>query len=277
MIAQGNVKLPLIRTLTGGIQVYLNDFLRFTFISFIFMAPLCIGVALLPNEPDTTLYVGLLIIRFFMFIVGAVITGAVICGVFRKLNNQSLGIGKSLRLGLIRILPLLGVAFMTSIPANLFSFSWQVFLPAWFDPLDYQDPLKVLRIMRYFRDFAHVLIVAWVYSVFIASAPAVVAERRGVIASLKRSIFLTRGHRRRVFFIFFILEITGYLVRILIPMIFPGAEIGETASETISQVVRGGIALIFYTLHAVMAAFIYRRLLMLMEGYRQKALAAIFA
>jgi MFS family permease len=141
-------------------------------------------------NPDALIwsaYVGLA-----SLITNTILQGALIYGTVQDLNGQRPSVGACLATGLRNFLPLIGMSILLGI--GLFFGFLLLVVPGF------------------------ILLVAWS-----VAAPALVADRTGVIGAFGRSAELTRGNRWRIFGLFII----SWIILMVISMVF-GAVMGAS-------------------------------------------------
>ena len=169
-----------------------------------------------------------------------VATGFIVFGTLRELQGQPASLGEIMQHGLSTLAPLLGAA--------------------------------VLLAAIFFLGFALAVIPALVCSVlFWATVPVLVVERRGVIASLRRSCELTKGSRWPIF---------GLALLALAASAAFGAACGAFLDyETDylrSFILEWGFTILLDAFFAVMAAITYFDLKRIKEGADVDQIAAVF-
>lgn len=123
-------------------------------------------------------------------LLATVISGAIAYAVFTSLNEKKLiSSGKALPQALSW--PLVGYAFVCAVLMLLSLESMDYLIHQLGGGL--ASGLTGL--------FLWIVLYLWLYSLFLAFIPACVVEDLGLLASLRRSLELTRGHRSRIFFI----------------------------------------------------------------------------
>lgn len=112
-----------------------------------------------------------------------------------------------------------------------------------------------------------------VYIMLIVAVPALVEERQGVIASMKRSRALTAGSRGRIFLLLLLFLVVYFIVAAVI-----GIFIGVTATNPIIYALgQALLAALVSLIVAAMLASLYVELRTVKEGATTEGLAEIFA
>jgi len=179
-------------------------------------------------------------------------TGAITYGVVQDLRDGPVSIGEAIAIAARRFLPMFGVALAVGI--LVFLGSILLVVPG--------------------------LIVGCMYFV---AAPVCIAERAGVGASLRRSRFLTKGHRWQIFGAYLLIIVLGVIVVGVIAagvagailMIGPGGAsiLRNTGAATIVQ---DAVQAIFGAFIAVLAAVFYYQLRVAKEGIDVTKIASVF-
>jgi hypothetical protein len=171
---------------------------------------------------------------------------AVLYGAFQDLGGQRVDLVESLRVGLRRFFPVLGVAISTSI-------------------------------LGFLGLFVFVVPGAMFFALAFVAIPACVVEKRGVFASIGRSADLTRGHRWKIFALLLLCWIFQVIGAELI------ARVAEIAGDVTGiagagaafarHVIWNGAWEAFYSICAVVA---YHDLRVAREGVDTAQIAAVF-
>ncbi len=185
------------------------------------------------------------------FILSMLATAAMVYGTFQDLRGAPATMGASLRHGLRTVLPVLGVAFLYVL-------------------------LMMLGAILLLIPMFIVLVMFWV------AIPASVVERPGVIASLKRSASLTKGHRWRIFGIYFVILITMMVASGMAqtPLAVSAATSGIATEMSAMFIATNILALLvnafFVALGAVASAVAYHDLRAVKEGFDIDQFASVF-
>jgi uncharacterized membrane protein len=173
------------------------------------------------------------------FVGSLIATGAIIYGVLQKLRHQDFSIGRSLEIGLRFVFPILGVSFLVGLAVCLGLILLVV-------------PGVMLICMYY------------------VAVPVCVAERPGIVASLSRSSFLTKGYRWRVFGILVVLALANGAVNYVSGLIL--------ASAGLYALVFGPLVLtsVVSAFGAVVNGVIYYQLRVAKEGVDIETIARVF-
>jgi len=161
----------------------------------------------------------------------------IVAGAFQYLRGQSVRPGEAFRQALTRFLPLLGLAVLYSLGVSLGFLLWIV--PGW------------------------ILLTLWAIAV-----PACVVERAGPIASMGRSIRLTKGHRWKTLGAMLSVYIVRYIAIRILALMLMSAGI---------YAVGAGIVLLLGFVDAFLAcmiAIIYHDLRIAKEGIASREITA---
>jgi hypothetical protein len=189
-----------------------------------------------------------LVVVPFVYITGLVLTfavtqtlagAAVMHGVVQELRGQRFSIAGSLRIFLLRFLPMTGVVVVTTL---VISFGVAVLVVPGF-------------------------ILACMYFV---SMPVCAAELAGISASVSRSIFLTEGHRWQIFGTMVLLAVAGVILSVVVGVIFAPAGVGEFL---LAYVV---LRLIINSFNGVLVSVFYYELRAAKEGVDIDKIAGVF-
>lgn len=179
-------------------------------------------------------------------------TGTITYGVVQDLRDVPVSIGEAIAIAARRVLPMIGVALA-------FGILWVLGL--------------ILLVVPGF-------IVACMYFV---AAPVCIVEREGVGGSLRRSRFLTKGHRWKIFGALLLIIVLGLIVFGMIAatvassglMTGPG---GATMLQNAGPVtiVQNAVAAVFGAFIAVLVAVFYYHLRVAKEGVDLAKVAGVF-
>jgi hypothetical protein len=177
---------------------------------------------------------------FLSIFLTAAAQAAVLYGTFQDMRGRDFSIGDTLRPGLGRIMPVLGVNICVGLAI-------------------------ILGILLF---LVPGLMLA---SAFYVALPVCVVERPGVFASMGRSSRLTKGHRWRVFGIFLVTTLATMMVSAVIRGITlaPGGSLVGVAADFIWLTVAGAF-------NAVIAVVVYHDLRVIKEGIDVDQIAAVF-
>jgi uncharacterized membrane protein len=178
------------------------------------------------------------------FIVGALLKlvaqAIIVHAAFQDMRGRPIAIGESLRIGLSRFWPIIGLVLLEGIGIGIGT---------------------VLLIVP-----GLILLVAWYVAI-----PACVVEKLGPWESLKRSAVLTKGHRWKLFGLLLIVGIGAGIVGAILGGIgiLAFGTIGTVAAQYITQTVMGAFG-------AILIIVIYRDLRVSKEGIDTEQIASVF-
>ena len=170
-------------------------------------------------------------------------TSTMVYGTFQDLRGRRIGVATCVRRGLATVFPVLGVALLYTLAVMLGSVA-----------------LIVPGVM--------------LYTAFWVAIPVAVVERPGVVASLKRSAALTKGHRWRIFGMIMVLALLNGVVDSTLQMSSNGA--AGTAAMAVHAVVSYLATAFFIAFGAVTTAVAYHDLRLVKEGLGIDEIAAVF-
>jgi hypothetical protein len=175
-----------------------------------------------------------------MLILGAISQAAVLYGAFDDMRGRPVNLVESLRVGLRRFFPLIGVVFLVVIFVMLSAFA--LLFPAF-----------IVMTMLY------------------VSVPACVVERLGPIKSMGRSARLTKGHRWKIF---------GLLAATIIVAVVVKSILGGLARTAGGPALALFVLLLWNTVwnafQAILAVVAYHDLRVAKEGVDTDQIAAVF-
>ncbi|TDR85285.1 hypothetical protein [Enterovirga rhinocerotis] len=158
-------------------------------------------------------------------------------GAFQEMRGQPFTIGQSLRLGLARVAPVIGVGLLIGLAVGL---GFLLFIV----------PGIIIGCMLY------------------VAIPACVIEKKGVMASLRRSVALTKGHRWQIF---------GLFLLVVVITMAGGFVLQKAAGHGVFGQVLGFLWQVVSTAFgAVLSAVIYYDLRVAKEGIHLDTLANVF-
>jgi uncharacterized membrane protein len=174
-----------------------------------------------------------------MLVLNMLSSAVILHGAFQDMRNRPVSLAESLKVGLRRFLPLMGLAFLVAL-------------------------LMVIGLIF--------LIIPglFLYTIWFVSVAACVVERTGAWASMRRSRELTKGHRWKVFGIVLLLILLS-LLNPLLQLVLTAAG-GETLA-TIGTAIWTAIGASF---SSVIIAVTYYELRAAKEGIDIEQIASVF-
>lgn len=192
--------------------------------------------------------IGALVVGFALLLMGGVLLQAIVLkAAVNGFNGKSTTFGNAFETGLKKALPLVGLAIVMG--------------------------------MALVIGFILLIVPGIVLAVFWAvAAPVLVAENRGVFASLERSADLTKGHRWALFGLLVIYAVLSWIIGIVVAVV--GGALGALATGAMSGPVMMVINAIINVLSGVVgsagAASLYFELRSAKEGAIAEDLLAVF-
>ena len=232
---------PTIRVgdvLSGSWRLFVSRFGSFTALALVAFAPHLLFVLLAPSGAASAIFP---VLSYILEVACTSIAhAAIIYGVIQVLRGRGFTFGESMRIGLGRFGPILGLSLLVGVLAVLG---------------------LILLIVPGF-------IVATMFAVAI---PVCVAERAGVGASMKRSAFLTKGNRWRIFAITLLVAFaTSFVVGFIV------AFLARLEGAMVAALVRYPMVATLGAFNAVVAGVLYHQLRMAKEGVDIEKIAAVF-
>ena len=240
--AEGDFRVG--RVLTRAVSVLSRRFLPFCIVTFVAFLPLiAVSRASISGEidPDQTLIIlGLSFALAMAQMMISTFTSAVILhGAFQDMRHRPVSLAESLKVGLRRFLPLLGLAFLMAL-------------------------LIVLG-------FALLIIQGLIlYTMWFVAVAACVVERTGPWTSMRRSRELTKGHRWKIFGVALLLILLSLVNRVLRLMLV------SAGGETLALIGTMIWIAISYAFSSVVIAVSYYELRAAKEGIDIEQIASVF-
>lgn len=213
----------------------------------------------------------LLISTVVNIVLPCIATGAIIYGSFMELRGRHAGIGKSLSVGVGRMLPVTGVAVLSILCAIV------PFVPS---------------IVMFFVSGGLGLLLGLVGLVFFfvifimlyVAVPSAVVERPGLVGALRRSRELTSDRKGAIFGLLFIIGIIQLVFSSVITRVMGGnieqadlRNMAEFESVLQNSLIAGLItSIVFGALSAVVQSVVYHDLRVEKDGVGVEELAAVF-
>ena len=230
------------RVLATAWAVYMKNFTAFSTVALVLLLPLLFFQLFMLSDPSITVdaETTLVIYAVLSIVLPQFITAIVAYGTIQELRHHSVSTGEALTRGLQLALPVLGVVIVASIAIAIGAMLLVV-------------PGLILFVM------------------FWVAIPVAVVERPGVIASLQRSAFLTKGNRWRIFGLIVILWLILIMISTVETLAF-AATAASGAYPYIDYVVTAFVTVVF----AVVSAVGYHDLRLLKDGVDVETIAAVF-
>lgn len=204
------------------------------------------------QAPGVGFFIGLIVVGLLTFAVYMGVMAAITYGTVQDLRGQPVGVGGLLQSAINLVMPVLGT----------FIVLLGVFLLAAIVAI-------ILNFIPLLGALASIALFVFLYIIFWVVIPVAVVERPGPIASLRRSVDLTKGNRWRILGIILLLILISIGVTIVSLLIaYLGAVLGG-----IVQAVLNAILGVF---GAVLIAVSYYRLRVAKEGVDIADIAKVF-
>jgi len=251
------------RVLSAAWAVYMRNFVPFSTVALVLLLPLpFIQLFILPEAAigEDVPAVGVVgaVYAVLTLLLTQLITATVVYGTIQEMRHQSVSTGEALTRGLRLALPVLGVVLVASVAVALAVglVAFVVILvtsSAWFGILLAMVPGLTLFVM------------------FWVAIPVAVVERPGVFASLKRSMFLTKGNRWRILGLVVLLWLVAALISGVASTVFLG-----TGMLGIYPYIDHVLTAFFTVVIAVVSAVGYHDLRLLKDGVDVDSIASVF-
>lgn len=232
--------------MSRGFGVFFRNFFSFMFLAVIVYSPLLVPSIIMLSGELTTDSVVTFALMFGLggTVMSIIASAAVTYGTFEQLRGRHASIGASIGVGIKRLLPVIGVAFVVG--------------------LGIVGGLILLIVPGV------ILMCAWWVAI-----PVAVVEKPGVLASLRRSSELTKGSRWQIFGLVILLALlsnvpTNILEKVLLT---ENATTGDVRIYLIGLMV---ISVVTGAIGAVIGAVAYHDLRQVKEGVDTDELASVF-
>lgn len=213
---------------------------KFVLLAFVPMIPILLltFTALSSNTPAASgIAFGAILTGLLTFVLQTLAQATSLYGAFQEMRQQPFTIGDSLRVGLARTIPVIGVGILVGL-ATMLGFLLLIV------------PGVIIGCMLY------------------VAIPACVIEKLGVTESMSRSVALTKGYRWQIFGLFLLVVVISVLGAFVFTMI------GGTG--LVGQLLSFGWQVVSTAFAAVLSAVIYHDLRVAKEGVGLDTLASVF-
>ncbi len=231
------------RVLATAWSVYMKNFVAFSAVSLVILLPLLVAQLTLmdplPAAPDDNQMADL-VYTIFNILVTQLVTATLVYGTIQEMRQQVTSTVEALTRGVQLALPVVGIALIVGILVNVGMLLLIV-------------PGVILYVM------------------FWVAIPVAVVERPGVIASLQRSMFLTKGNRWRIVGILVILWVV-----LILGILLLGAVFGSSQSTAVLVYANYVVTVLITVVLAVVSAVGYHDLRLLKDGVDVDRIAAVF-
>jgi hypothetical protein len=164
----------------------------------------------------------------------------ILYGAFEQMRGKSFAVGESLKRGLARFFPILGVILCMAFGAGFASILF--FVPG-----------------------------IIVYLMWLVAVPVCIVEERGPMASLGRSRELTRGSRWKLFGIVMVIAVASWLVQMIVQFVFLAA-----AGKLLAALATFLCSALIAAYRSILGAVVYHDLRVAREGVDIDRIAAVF-
>ena len=254
------------RVLSTAWSVYMRNFTPFSMVALVLLLPLLfIQLFMMPiaeaGEDVAVVEVfGIVgvIYALLTLLLTQLVTATVVYGTIQEMRHNSVSTGEVLTRGLQLALPVLGVVLVASVAVALAvgSVAFVAILAT---------GSGVFGILLAMIPGLTLFVMFWV------AIPVAVVERPGVFASLKRSIFLTKGNRWRIVGLVGLLWLVAALITSLASAVFLG-----TGAVGIYPYIDHVLTAFFTVVIAVVGAVGYHDLRLLKDGVDVDGIASVF-
>ncbi len=232
------------KVLSDTFSIYFRNFVPFLLLTCVALSPLIVALVLMATGSLTGMGQGMIIIGLVLVVLSVILgpqlaTASIMYGVFQQMRGRDVSIADCLGRGLSSLLPVMALVIVQFL-GILLGFAACI----------------VPGILLYLR---------WAVSV-----PAAVEERPGLFEALRRSTFLTEGHRGTIFGILFVLNFVSNLVQRVV-----GLGLGDDPLALL--MVLGAVIVLGVGLSATATAVMYYRLRSLKESIDVDQIASVFA
>jgi hypothetical protein len=223
--------------------IFSRNLLPFCLINFVCGLPNALIYApRLGVVPASSASVGLMLVLGGLgaMILGTISQAVVLYAAFDDMRGRAINLGESFRIGLRRFFPILGIAICVVLLAMLAAVAFI---------------------------FPALIVVTMLY----VSVPACVVERLGPIKSMGRSARLTKGHRWKVFGLWFATLLVGAIFKAMLQKV--GATIGGARLEIVFLLLWSAV---YGAFSGVLAIVTYHDLRVAKEGVDTDQIASVF-
>jgi hypothetical protein len=251
------------RVLSAAWAVYMRNFVPFSTVALVLLLPLpFIQLFIMPQAPigEEVPAVGVVggVYAVLTLLLTQLITATVVYGTIQEMRHHSVTTGEALTRGLRLALPVLGVVLVASVAVAL------VAGVTAFVAILVTNSAMVSILVAIIPGIT-LFIMFWV------AIPVAVVEGQGVIASLRRSIFLTKGNRWRILGLVALLWLVAGLITGAASAVFLG-----TGAVGVYPYVDHVLTAFFTVVIAVVSAVGYHDLRLLKDGVDVDGIASVF-
>ena len=251
------------RVLSTAWSVYMRNFTPFSMVALVLLLPLLfIQLFMMPTaeagEDMTAFGIVGVVYALLTLLLTQLVTATVVYGTIQEMRHNSVSTGDALTRGLQLALPVLGVVLVASVAVALAvgSVAFVAILAT---------GSGVFGILMAMIPGLTLFVMFWV------AIPVAVVERPGVFASLKRSMFLTKGNRWRILGLVVLLWLVAALISGVASTVFLG-----TGMLGIYPYIDHVLTAFFTVVIAVVSAVGYHDLRLLKDGVDVDSIASVF-
>jgi hypothetical protein len=226
--------------ISESISVFIANLASFVIVSLLLLLPLLLYNLLAVGAPTAGFTASTLLAIVIQMVLGYLLAATISFATFQYLRGQAVSIGECLSRGLSLILPVIGVAILVGLITGI---GYVLFVV----------PGVIAAVML------------WV------AIPVAVVERPGVVASLKRSADLTKGHRWTILGILIVIGIVLIVISMILSFVLLAA-----AGFTVYSIGLWVLQALFSAFSATAAAVGYYFLRATKEGVDIGDIAKVF-
>jgi hypothetical protein len=191
MVVQAAAPFTVGSAISRSLSIWMKNIVPFSLLALLIYSPVILFALVMPVRIGNSVWLYTTVTGFLPLALNFLIGAAVAYGVFQQMRGQTVTLSDCVKVGLKRFLPVVGTGLLVGLV--IFAGLIMLIVPAII--------------------FACILYVA---------TPAAVVEATSPVDSMKRSAFLTKGHRWTVFVISLVLGLISGAVGLIISMITPG-------------------------------------------------------
>ena len=253
-----------------GINIYLDNFISiFTislfgnFIPYILVLAVNSGVSATGVYSTSAAFLSTAITIIASVLATALIIGFTIELVASRYLQKRIDFRQTIKSVLPLVLPVLGVSVLTA-------------LAVFGGALLFIVPLSFLGSLAFVGIIAGFIAAIIIYLRFSVASQVLVVERKKVIESLKRSVFLTKGYKWQLFGLFIIVNIMVYIIQIVAMLIFGAILLPLLQSELLLGIIEFIVQAATAPVMACVLGLAYFNTRISLEGFAMEHLVEYF-
>ena len=253
-----------------GINIYLDNFISiFTislfgnFIPYILVLAVNSGVSATGVYSTSAAFLSTAITIIASVLATALIIGFTIELVASRYLQKRIDFRQTIKSVLPLVLPVLGVSVLTA-------------LAVFGGALLFIVPLSFLGSLAFVGIIAGFIAAIIIYLRFSVASQVLVVERKKVIESLKRSVFLTKGYKWQLFGLFIIVNIMVYIIQIVAMLIFGAILLPLLQSELLLGIIEFIVQAATAPVMACVLVLAYFNTRISLEGFAMEHLVEYF-